>query len=63
MLGIALGLVAAAVLAWQHLRKPVSATPSVTRRKSESSAPTDPLLEFIETEPMNGTAFPDARSH
>jgi hypothetical protein len=63
MLGIALGLVATAVLAWQHLRKPGSVKPLVTRHQNEGPAPTDPPLEFIETEPMNGTVLPDARSH
>lgn len=63
MLGIALGLIGAAVLAWQHLRQPVSAKRSGTRHKNQGSAAADPPLVFVETEPVNGTALPDAGSH
>ena len=63
MLGIALGLAGAAVLAWQHVRRPLAAKPLATRHKNQGSAAADPPLVFLETEPVNGTALPDARSH
>jgi len=63
MLGIALGLIGAAVLAWQHLRQPGSAKRSGTRHKNQGSVAADPPLVFVETEPVNGTALPDAGSH
>ena len=63
MLGIALGLAGAAVLAWQHVRRPLAAKPLGTRHKNQGSAAADPPLVFLETEPENGTALPDARSH
>jgi len=63
MLGIALGLAGAGVLAWQHFRRPLAARPRGTRQKNQSSAAADPPLVFLETESVNGTALPDARSH
>src|SRR5271157_2594221 len=63
MLGIALGLAGAGVLAWQHVRRPLAARPRGTRHKNQGSAAADPPLVFLETEPVNETAFPDARSH
>jgi hypothetical protein len=63
MLGIALGLAGAGVLAWLHVRRPLAAKPRGTRHKNQSSAAADPPLVFLETEPVNGTALPDARSH
>jgi hypothetical protein len=63
MLGIALGLAGAGVLAWQHVCRPLAARPRGTRDKNQGSAAADPPLVFLETEPVNGTALPDARSH
>ncbi len=63
MLGIALGLAGAGVLAWQHGRRPLAARPRGTRQKNQGSAAADPPLVFLETESVNGTALPDARSH
>ncbi len=62
MLGIALGLAGAGVLAWQHLRRPLAARPRGSRTEKHGSAAADPPLVFVETEPVNGTALPDARS-
>jgi len=63
MLGIALGLAGAGVLAWQHVRRPLAVRPRGTLHKNQGSAAADPPLVFLETEPVNGTALPDARSH
>ncbi|MGA2706026.1 MAG: hypothetical protein ABSH35_33705 [Isosphaeraceae bacterium] len=63
MLGIALGLAGAGVLAWQHVRRPLAARPRGTLHKNQGSAAADPPLVFLETESVNGTALPDARSH
>ncbi len=62
-LGIALGLAGAGVLAWQHIRRPLAARPRGTRPENQGSGAADPPLVFLETEPVNGTALPDARSH
>jgi hypothetical protein len=63
LLGIALGLAGARVLAWQYVRRPLAARPRGARHKNKRAAAADPPLVFLETEPVNGTALPDARSH
>jgi hypothetical protein len=63
ILGTVLGLAGAGVVAWPHIRRPAAARPREARRNNDSSASADPPLLFVETEPVNGTAFPDARSH
>jgi hypothetical protein len=63
MLGTALGLAGAGVLAWQHVQSRRPASPRGTRQKKKGSAAADPPLVFLETEPVNGTALPNARSH
>ena len=35
----------------------------MARRKTQGSIAADPPLVFLESEPVNGTALPDARSH
>ena len=56
-LALVLGLAAAAVLAWRHLRgrRPV-------RRSGPDAVPADPPLEFVDREPVHGPAHPAARS-
>jgi hypothetical protein len=63
MLGIALGLAGAGIMVWQQVRRPLAGKPRGTRQQNDHLATADPPLEFIETEPVHGTAFPDARSH
>jgi hypothetical protein len=63
MLGIALGLAGAGVLAWQHIRRPLAGKLLGRRRKDDCLALSDPPLEFIETESVHGSTFPDARSY
>ena len=61
-LALVLGLTAAVVLAWRHLRGRMPARRSGPRQVSSDEALADPPLEFVETEPVNGPAHPDARS-
>jgi len=63
MLGIALGLAGAGLLAWQHVRRPLAARLRGTRQKNQGPAAADPPLVFLETESVNGTTLRDARSH
>jgi hypothetical protein len=63
VLSLALGLAAAAVLAWQHIR---GAPPSKGKRlltRGQRHAPATPLppLEFLDTEPDDGAVVHDAR--
>jgi hypothetical protein len=53
VLGLALGLVAAALLAWQHFRNPLRGKSFPTRDKDKNREPpaADPPLEFINPEP------------
>ena len=63
MLGIALGLAGAGVLVWQHFRWPLAVRSRRTRQDNQGSTAVNPPLVFLETEAVNGTALPDARSH
>jgi hypothetical protein len=63
VLSLALGLAAAAVLAWQHVR---GASPSTRKRlltRGQNRVPAAPLppLEFLDTEPDDGAVVHDAR--
>ncbi len=63
VLSLAVGLAAAAVIAWQHVR---GAPPSKRKRllsRDQRQAPGEPLprLEFLDTEPDDGAVVHDAR--
>jgi hypothetical protein len=62
-IGLPLGLVAMGVLAWQHLRgPPVQAKRFAGQSVGLNSTLANPVLEFIESEYVNGPAIPDERS-
>jgi hypothetical protein len=63
VLSLALGLTAAAILAWQHVR---GAPPSTRKRlltRGQNRVPATPLppLEFLDTEPDDGAVVHEAR--
>jgi hypothetical protein len=61
VLSLALGLAAAAILAWQHVRGAPPSKRSLTRGQCQEPATTLPPLEFLDTEPEDGADVHDAR--
>lgn len=63
MLSLVLGLAAAAVLAWQHVRgaPPRKRNGLLTRGQHQAPASTLQRLEFLDTEPEDGAAVHNAR--